>query len=297
MNVSKNTAYLLIVHKNTYVLEKLLELLDDVNSDIYIHVDKKCKDFDWNKYKSIVHKSQIIYLKDRYEGYWGGYSLVKIELALIRAARSNQEYKWYHLLSGQDLPIKSQREIKDFFDSHAGQLFVESEDVSKSQTKVYNRVAVKQAFLKKRAYTKSKISRKFLGGLNRCYSIFQRKILKRDLVRKKHIELKYGSQWFSLPNNAIEFILKNEFKIDKYFKYAACSDELFIQTILSEGNFHFENNNQRLINWNLGSGDGHPYVWREKDYNTLIKSERLFARRFDESIDKKIIDQVFNHIK
>lgn len=100
-----------------------------------------------------------------------------------------------------------------------------------------------------------------------------------------------------MPNNAIEFILKNEFKIDKYFKYAACSDELFIQTILSEGNFYFENNNQRLINWNLGSGDGHPYIWREKDYNTLIKSERLFARKFDESINKKIIDQVFNHIK
>ncbi len=38
-------AVLIIVHKNTYVLEKNLQLLDSPYIDIFIHVDKKCSDF------------------------------------------------------------------------------------------------------------------------------------------------------------------------------------------------------------------------------------------------------------
>lgn len=39
----KKHAYLIIEHKDNFVLETLIELLDDSRNDIFIHIDKKLK--------------------------------------------------------------------------------------------------------------------------------------------------------------------------------------------------------------------------------------------------------------
>ena len=38
-------AYLIIAHNNFYILKKLIALIDDERNDIYIHIDKKTKNF------------------------------------------------------------------------------------------------------------------------------------------------------------------------------------------------------------------------------------------------------------
>ena len=53
---------------------------------------------------------------------WGGYSIVKCELLLLEAAvKSDTDYVRYHLISGVDLPIKSQDYIHDFFEDNHGE--------------------------------------------------------------------------------------------------------------------------------------------------------------------------------
>ncbi|SCN26461.1 hypothetical protein N3C_2841 [Clostridium sp. N3C] len=49
-------AYLIIAHNNFYILEELIKLLDDTRSDIYIHIDKKVKNFNFYKFKEIPKK-------------------------------------------------------------------------------------------------------------------------------------------------------------------------------------------------------------------------------------------------
>ena len=46
-------AYLIMAHNNFGILEKLLMLLDDQRNDIYIHIDKKVKDFDFHYFSYI----------------------------------------------------------------------------------------------------------------------------------------------------------------------------------------------------------------------------------------------------
>ena len=48
----------------------------------------------------------------------------------------------------------------------------------------------------------------------------------------------------------------------------------------------------RKIDWERGN----PYVWHEKDYDELINSEYLFARKFDENVDKNIIDKIYGKL-
>ena len=42
--------------------------------------------------------------------------------------------------------------------------------------------------------------------------------------------------------------------------------------------------------------NGNPYIYRIKDFNKLINSENLFARKFDSRIDKEIINEIFNYL-
>lgn len=58
-----------------------------------------------------------------------GVSQIRAELALLRAATEhsldwNKAYCYYHLISGADLPLKTQDEIHAFFEHHQGHEFV-----------------------------------------------------------------------------------------------------------------------------------------------------------------------------
>ena len=49
--------------------------------------------------------------------------------------------------------------------------------------------------------------------------------------------------------------------------------------------------NVRLIDWDRGNGRN-PYTWRISDYEEIMRSDRLFARKFDEQIDNDIIERI-----
>lgn len=49
-------AFLIIAHNNWWQLKKLIECLDSDTHDIYVHVDKKSKDFDESYFKKFGNK-------------------------------------------------------------------------------------------------------------------------------------------------------------------------------------------------------------------------------------------------
>ena len=53
------------------------------------------------------------------------------------------------------------------------------------------------------------------------------------------------------------------------------------------------NNCLREIDWNRGK----PYIYTIEDYNMLMKSRNLYARKFDSNIDINIIDKIYDTIK
>lgn len=81
-------------------------------------------------------------------------------------------------------------------------------------------------------------------------------------------------------------------------RFTVSSDEYILQTFLktvSKKNYRFYNTNDndyrsimRLIDWDRGK----PYVWRTDDYEELMNSEMLFARKFDRRVDDEIIDRI-----
>ncbi len=54
---------------------------------------------------------------------WGGYSQVQCEILLLKEAIEHN-YDYYHLMSGVDLPIKTNKEIHEFFIKNKGKEFI-----------------------------------------------------------------------------------------------------------------------------------------------------------------------------
>ena len=79
-------AYLIMTHGNFEILKLQLEMLDDSRNDIYIHVDKKVKNFDFLFFRTYVKKAHIEFTKKRINVRWGGQTLVLAELLLFKEA-------------------------------------------------------------------------------------------------------------------------------------------------------------------------------------------------------------------
>ena len=45
----------------------------------------------------------------------------------------------------------------------------------------------------------------------------------------------------------------------------------------------------RFIDWNKGN----PYIVRSIDFEQLMSSDRMFARKFDEKVDFDIVERIF----
>ena len=114
-------AYLILAHGSYTLLQRLVSTIDDERNDIFVHIDRKQQELP----RLEVKYSRLFLLdKERVSVFWGDVSVVAAEFALMAFAHKHGDYAYYHLLSGVDLPLKSQNDIHAFFEAHQGKEFI-----------------------------------------------------------------------------------------------------------------------------------------------------------------------------
>lgn len=297
-------AFLIIAHHNWWQLKELIKLLDAENHDIYIHIDKKSGNFPKEELEKACRYSRVFVFQE-YKVYWGGFVQVQTELFLFEKAY-DEHYDYYHMLSGDDLPLKSNKEIDQFFEENQGKQFIAYDDNALRNNPEISRRTKYYHFLQN---YRRRYQRQWINGL---FTFLERVSLVMQIMcgvnRVKNLdwEIKYGSNWVSISDDLVQVIIEQKEKIESIFKYTNCADELFIQTIAA--NFGFEdqvyhgtegqNANVRYIDWKRGS-NGNPYTFKVNDYELLIgeQNTNMFARKFSESNDIQIICKIIDHLK
>lgn len=299
-------AYLIMGHNNFYNMEVLLRLLDDKRNDIYVHIDKKNKNFNPSMLNNIVNKAHL-YIYSEIKVNWGGFSQVKCELFLLKAAHRNYHYSYYHLLSCADLPIKSQDYIHNFFSNNKGYQFVQFKDhqFQEQYKELTQRITLYHILQEFRKCSNIRLIKGTLTVLAKMLMGLQM-VLHINRLKNKNITLKYGSQWFSITNEFAEYILENEGAIKDTYKLTMCPDEIFLQTMLYNSHFKAfiyqykyqkdERGNMREIDWKRTLDPAHPHIWRMEDLDDLRTSDMLFARKFSENVDRDIIDKIYEEL-
>lgn len=297
----KKHAYLIMAHNHFDLLQKELYLLDDERNDIFIHIDSKVKNVDEAYITKKVTKSQVYFIS-RIDVKWGGYSVAQCTINLLKTAMNKEEYSYYHLLSGADLPIKNQDVIHDFFQKNKGFEFVSFDrpQIGENEAK-----RVRRYYWFQDVYGRNHKSFPFvvLFALDKI-SLKVQDILKVNRFKKEKAVLQKGPEWFSITHELAEIVVNQEKWIKKHFSHTRCCDEVFLQTVLnnSKRQAHIYQNGLcgkktnaclRKIDW----GRGKPYTWRMEDFQELVQSEYLFARKFDPAVDDEIIEKIVTYLK
>lgn len=290
----KKHAYLIMAHTQPELLKKLLMLLDDERNDIYLHIDSKAKDFPMEEAAAVVTKAKCIFT-ERTNVKWGSYSQIHCEMVLLKEAVKS-EHAYYHLLSGMDLPIKSQNEIHSFFEAYEGLEFVD-EDLPQINEAALSRVRYSHRF-----YGKAGSVKDVFGALETK----GQQLLGVDRTKKySDIIFQKGRNWFSITHGLAKLVIEKENWIREVFGQSVCGDELFLQTVARNSPFAKKICNPntmpeipdtRYIDWKRGSNNN-PYIFREGDYEELKNAGGLFARKFDLNVDKKIVDKICADLK
>lgn len=280
-------AYLIIAHNEPEILQLLLSSLDDERNDIYVHIDRKAS---FSASILQTSKSHLYVLPIHIDARWGDFSLVKIELTLFKEAYTNGPYAYYHLLSGVDLPIKSQDYIHTYCDEHQGREFI---GIANHATQREINWRSQHWFFFSRDFQSNNMIKKFIRAIfARLQSLVR--------YRRTRLEVKKGCQWCSITHDFVGYLLQNIDLIRRTFSHTYCPDEMFIQTLCWNSEFRKQIYNatdefegcKRYIKW--VNGILQPLEMKEVSY--MVQSSKWFARKFSTQ-RMVVVENLLKYIK
>lgn len=257
---------------------------------ILIHVDRKANISDFE----FLRKKNVILIEDRSNIKWGGFSQIKSTLSLMNHSKE-YEYDYFFLLSGDDIPIKTETQLDTFLSENSGYNFIHYQDERTTYVDPHQRV--------KYRYTKHFFSRKkdiASRSIRLIHKITKNVLFKNKSYSKnlKNLPPMYkGTNWFGLTANSVEYILEFLSKSPWYtdiFKRSICADEVFFHTILktseenkSYANSDFPSNALRYIDWLRGPE--YPRVLDSSDTDNIKNSNMFFARKISKDADPEFM--------
>jgi len=278
--MARGLAYIILAHKLPNQLARLVAALHTDDDLFVLHIDAKT---DVEPFRDALRdrglrRPNIRLLEPRQRVNWGDYGTVRASLAGLRAALEASDL-WDHavLLSGQCYPIKPRDQIARTL-AEAG----ERSFLSTAPTTDFRRLTHHHFQIAGRRVT---VPNRFTAGL--------------PLPRRLPFGLKprHGSAWWALRREAADWFVDYDAanpELRRFFRSAFIPDEYFYQVLSQASPFADRIINEELhfIDW-----DGwHPRVLQTADAPALMRSPALFARKFDESVDAAVLDQLDGHL-
>jgi hypothetical protein len=278
--------YLILAHRDLAQVANLIDALKAPFTSFYIHFDIKMNVERLRDYAVFTSKNVHV-MKSRLNVNWGGYNMISATLQLLKSALQQKGPGYLILLSGQDLPLKSNDEICNFYRQNYGKQYIEFFSLPYKSWTLNGGLDRVNYFW-------------FIDQVGQAESIKLYHAQKTSVMQRPFFEsftVYGGSQWWSMTKECGLHILKFIWKRNDYnefMKYCFVPDELYFQNIILNSPFmdHTVNNSLRYIDWN--KGPEFPRILTVDDYQSMKTSDCLFARKFDGKVDNAIIHKIIN---
>lgn len=263
-------AYLIIAHNEFEVLKLLISMLDDERNDIYVHFDKKVKELP----QISTQHSRLFILERRIDVRWGHVSQIQSELVLFETALKNGPYRYYHMISGTHLLLKSNDAIFEYFDGQETRnIFSNLHEDSEYQ----ENMKLRSVNLFLRHYSSSN---KNIAIINQfMWKLFLR------IQRIIHYGVNKGerfvkaSGWVHINESAVQLLVSRKDSILRKYRFSFCGDEFFVpsellnsdlaDTMVSRDDILYEE-----------MGRSNPRSFHVSELDSLKGTGCLFARKF-----------------
>lgn len=286
-----NHAFLIQCHASPQLVGLLIDRLRAPNHFFFIHVDGKTKNYeDFLEFKS----ERVFFASKRFKVNWGAEEQISLTLELLKlASQCEADFEYYHLISGQDLPIVSNKAFDDFFDMASKQesSFMELDEV----TNINDRFMLFHCnkFWNVRKSTFGKFWEKRVVNWQRKVSHYI------SLRPKSHLHPFKGNNWWSLNRKVVDYIMlycNQHPEYIKRFRFTSCCDEVFFHTIVFNSPLRSSIvlDDLRYVDWTASyEGEPLPRVLKESDYSKITNSEKLFMRKIDLTRSSSLINKMY----
>lgn len=276
-------AHLIITYTNPLQTERMIRRMQHPGFDFYIHVDKK---IDISSHLFLAKIPNVYLIRDRVNVVWAGYNTVEATLRSVKEIfTTGIKYDYVHLMSGQDYPIKPAQHIYDFFVANNGKEFLQFEHFDEWAAESYPRI---------REYHLTNYN--FPGRY--YFQWFLNKVLP---ARKSPLAMEYygSSMFWALTSGCLQYIIELMDKNTKFRRFMQLtwgSDEFIFQTLVLNSSFKASVVNDNLLFLDRDKGAPHPNIITSNHLATLLTSDKLFARKFDLTKDKLVMDNLDKHL-
>lgn len=281
-------AIIILAHKNCDHLCKLIRYFDS-DFEIYIHIDKKSM-ITSDEISLLESFSNVKLVLKKFCVHWGGFSMLKCELFLLSLVRKISTATYFHLLSGQDYPIKPLMNFKTFFLHNNGLNFISYHKWPNSfrDDGTYKRFQYYYPF--------DWVDGRTFKGFSFVVKLYriQRKLKIRRRIPDYFEYLYGGSQWFSITCETVDVLLNFTSKRTSFirkFYYTFAPEETYIPTVIMNliDLNKVVNSNLRWIRWKAENGN-YPANISKEHVKMFFWENVFFARKMEYPISLETID-------
>lgn len=286
-------AILILAHKDFTHLRHLIEYFTK-NCYVYVHVDKKA-DINDEELRLISSMPQVRTVYRQFHVHWGGFSVLEAELSLFKRAYEDVEADYYHLISGQDYPIKPLNAFLNYFEKRGEKDYIEYKPypITNWGSAFFNRFRF--YYLADDVNWQTSNGKRFMGELLKLQADYN---VRREPIREFNIIYK-GSQWMSLTRDTVDLVLKYTDEHPSFLqrlKYTFAPEESYIHTILlNSRKGKILNNNLRYIRWNAENGNN-PSNLSIEHFDDIRDSNAFFARKMERPYCNPLIQLIDRHL-
>lgn len=291
-------AFLISAHTDPQHLLRLVRSLPE-ESDKYLHIDAKA---DLRAFSLVAEQPHVYILSKRIDVMWGSFLQVDFQKMLMEAALSSgQDYDYLITMSGLDYPLRSNRQLMEFFEKSGGKEYIQGMCLTDPgiDTKLYQ----EYRFLNNHAWKYGTLKSKFRVSLRMItYALGFRKPLTIRFDGMAY-DLFKGADWWAISGNLARYLLQfydEHPAFVKYFKNSFSPNETIWQTIA----FHSPYADRCILT--KGPVEGLEQltpltyidygeeikVFTEEDFDTLINSDKLFCRKVVTGKSDRLMDMI-----
>lgn len=268
-------AYVVPVHRDPDQVARMIRRLATPSAQFVVHVDRRAD-------PSVRHgigagtEALPVAFVEPHRCYWGGFGMVRAALKGIRhLVDEGVEYDYAVLLSGQDYPLRTAREIELFFGDAGGNSYLDAFALPRPDGWGPR------------------------GGLDRVedWHLIRRRALHVQLPRARTLPAGLkpygGDAWWSLARPMVEYIdwfVRENPAATHFFEHALHPSEVFFQSIVMSSPLAgtIVPESLHYIRW---EGDAaNPVTLGVADLDAMLGSGMLFARKFDTTRDHEVLD-------
>lgn len=273
-------AILILAHKDIEQLRKLISYFRG-RCVVFVHIDKKAP-FSDDDITSVAQMEGVAGVYKKYSVHWGGFSILQCEMFLLREAIQKSGATYFHLISGQDYPMRPLDDFIDCFEHTSSDGFLCCQQIP------FRRFDDGTFYRMQYFVPTDYIDAKEDAGKGKVQRFidWQTKIGIKRRIPDQFERLYGGSAWFSISRKSATYLTQYTSSRPSFYRRLRMTyfpEEVYVATVLMNsrlaGNID-RHTHYRCMLWRNPGFDYSPFDLTIDHFEKMLKmGKRYFARK------------------